>query len=43
MPTIAATYGYLESDDVVADWQADFEADSVAAISRILFTRFLAA
>lgn len=43
MSTIAATYGYLESDDVVSEWQADFEADSVAAISRILFTRFLAA
>ncbi|MCG3169605.1 MAG: N-acetylmuramic acid 6-phosphate phosphatase [Pseudomonadales bacterium] len=41
MPTIAATYGYLEPGETVADWGADYEADSVAAIARILFDRFL--
>jgi len=43
MRTIAATYGYLEPDEAVAQWQADYHADSVPAIAHILFTRFLAA
>jgi phosphoglycolate phosphatase len=43
MRTIAATYGYLEPDEAVAQWQADWHADSVPAIARILFTHFLTA
>ena len=42
MRTIAATYGYLAPDEAVAGWQADYQADSVAAIAHILFTDFLA-
>ena len=41
MRTIAATYGYLEPDEAVTQWQADYHADSVPAIARILFTQFL--
>lgn len=41
MRTIAASYGYLEPGESTAAWGADYEADSVAAIERILFTRFL--
>ena len=41
MRTIAATYGYLEPDEAVTQWQADYHADSVAAIAHILFSHFL--
>ncbi len=41
MRTIAATYGYLEPDEAVTQWQADYHADSVPAIAHILFTHFL--
>ncbi len=41
MRTIAASYGYLEPGETVDAWYADYEADSVAAIEHILFTRFL--
>ncbi|HNC69151.1 MAG TPA: HAD-IA family hydrolase, partial [Pseudomonadales bacterium] len=41
MRTIAASYGYLQPGETVDAWHADYEADSVAAIEHILFTRFL--
>jgi len=41
MHTIAASYGYLQPGETVDAWCADYEADSVAAIEHILFTRFL--
>lgn len=40
MHTIAASYGYLESEERASSWGADFEADSVPAIGQLLFTRF---
>jgi phosphoglycolate phosphatase len=43
MCTIAATYGYLEPDEPVEAWQADYLAASAEAIERILSTHFLAA
>ena len=38
MKTIAATYGYLEADDDVAAWQADFVIDAPEDFLRILIT-----
>jgi N-acetyl-D-muramate 6-phosphate phosphatase len=40
MRTIAATYGYLEPDEPVEEWQADYQAASAAAIARILAAHF---
>jgi phosphoglycolate phosphatase len=42
MATIAATYGYLDEGEDGGDWNADFCADSVPAIQRILARHFYA-
>jgi phosphoglycolate phosphatase len=41
MYTIAATYGYLDQDENVDDWQADAKANSVTQIHQIISQRLL--
>ena len=40
MSTIAATYGYLDEGELASDWNADYYADTVAAIQGILARHF---
>lgn len=40
MATIAATYGYLDEDELASDWNADYYAATVAAVQDILARYF---